>query len=107
MPALGDLPVRRGIGITSGLSIQQLSRKSGLLVMFTPMRELRDFIVRRLPKQNRHIEGGPDSALFAVAANEIGGYSRVSRNFPGARTASFQGNRSYIPSACDDTFPRR
>jgi hypothetical protein len=41
------------------VDVQQLSRKSGLLVTFTPMSELRDFIVRRLPKQNRQIEEGP------------------------------------------------
>jgi hypothetical protein len=41
------------------VDVQQLSRKSGLLVIFTPMSELRDFIVRRLPKQNRQIEEEP------------------------------------------------
>lgn len=87
--------------------IQLLSRKSGLLVIFTPISELRDFIVRRLPKQNRQIEGGPSSVRFAVAANALAGHPRVSRNFPGARPASFQGNRSQIPLACDDRFPRR
>ena len=90
MPTSGDLSEeQRVIGGTSGLSIQQLSRKSGLLVIFTPMSELRDFIVRRLPKQNRQIEEGPGSVRFAVAANELAGYPRDSRNFPGARPASF------------------
>jgi hypothetical protein len=110
-PFAGDKPTsgdpseeQRAIGGTSGLSIQQLSRKSGLLVIFTPMSELRDFIVRRLPKQNRQIEEGPGSVRFAVAANELAGYPRVSRNFPGARPASFQGNRSYIPLVCEATF---
>jgi hypothetical protein len=106
--ASGDLSEeQRAIWGASGLSIQQLSHKSGLLVIFTPMSELRDFIVRRLPKQNRQIEEGHGSVLFAVAANGLAGYPRVSRNFPGARPASFLGNRSYIPLACDDTFPWR
>jgi len=38
------------------VDVQQLSRKSGLLVTFTPMSELRDCMVPRLPKQNRKIE---------------------------------------------------
>jgi len=58
--ASGDLSEeQRAIGGTSGLSIQQRSCKSGLMVIFTPMSELRDFIVRRLPKQNRQIEVEP------------------------------------------------
>ena len=70
----GDLSEEQhAIGGTSGLSIQQLSRKSGLLVIFTPMSELRDFIVRRLPRQNRQIEEGPGSVLFAGSANELAG----------------------------------
>jgi hypothetical protein len=69
--------------------------------------KLRDFVVRRLPKQNRQIEEGPGSVRFAVAANALAGHPRVLRIFPGARPASFQGNRSYIPLACDDTFPGR
>jgi len=39
--------------------VQQLSCKSGLLVTFTPMIELRDCMVPRLPKQNRQIEEEP------------------------------------------------
>jgi hypothetical protein len=46
-------------GVLPDLTIQQRSRKSGLLVIFTPISKLRDFIVRRLPKQNRQIEEGP------------------------------------------------
>ncbi len=103
----GDLSEeQRGIGGISGLStIQQLSRKSGLLVIFTPISELRDFIVRRLPKQNRLIEEGPGSVRFVGSANELAGYLRAARSFPGVRPADFQGNPSYIPLACDDTFP--
>ncbi|MGB7549267.1 MAG: hypothetical protein WBM14_16135, partial [Terracidiphilus sp.] len=41
------------------VDVQQLSRKSGLLVTFTPMSELRDCMVPRLPKQNRQIEAEP------------------------------------------------
>jgi hypothetical protein len=39
--------------------IQLLSRKSGLLVIFTPMSELCDCMAPRLPKQNRQIEEEP------------------------------------------------
>jgi hypothetical protein len=38
------------------VDVQQLSRKSGLSVTLAPLRELRDCIVPRLPKQNRQIE---------------------------------------------------
>jgi hypothetical protein len=41
------------------VDVQQLSRKSGLLVTFTPMSELSDCMVPRLPKQNRQIEEEP------------------------------------------------
>jgi len=59
-PTSGDLSgEQRGFGGTSVLSIQQLSRKSGLLVTFTPRSELRDCIVPRLPRQNRQIEEEP------------------------------------------------
>jgi hypothetical protein len=59
-PTSGDLSEeQRGIGGTSGLSIQQLSRKSGLLVIFTPMSELPDCMVPRLPKQTGQIGEEP------------------------------------------------
>jgi hypothetical protein len=75
LPTSRDLSEQqRAIWGTSGLSIQQLSRKSGLLVIFTPMSELRDFIVQRLPRQNRQIEERPGSVRFAVAANELAGH---------------------------------
>jgi hypothetical protein len=79
-------------------------RLSVLLVIFTPISELRDFIVRRLSKQNRQIEEGPGGVRFAVAVNELAGYPRVSQNSPDAQPASFQGRRSYIPLACEATF---
>jgi hypothetical protein len=41
------------------VDVEQLSRKSGSLVTFTPMSELRDCMVPRLPKQNRQIEEEP------------------------------------------------
>jgi len=41
------------------VDVQWLSRKSGLLVTFTTMSELRDCMVPRLPKQNRQIEEEP------------------------------------------------
>ena len=63
------------------------------------MFDLREF---RSPKAP-----APSVFRFAVAANALAGHPRVSRNFPGARSASFQGTRSYIPLACDDTFPKR
>jgi len=72
-------------------------RAAHSLVIFTPMSELRDFIFRRSPKQNRQIEEGPGSVQFALPANELAGYPRVSRNFPGARPAGFRGNRSTFP----------
>jgi hypothetical protein len=50
-------------------------------VIFTPMSELRDFIVRRLPKQCRQIEEGPGSVRFAVAANELAGYPAFRGSF--------------------------
>jgi hypothetical protein len=41
------------------VDVQQLSRNLGLLVMFKPISKLPDFIVPRLPKQNRQIEEKP------------------------------------------------
>jgi hypothetical protein len=41
------------------VDVQQLSRKSASLVTFTPMSELRDCMVPRLPKQNKQIEEEP------------------------------------------------
>jgi len=86
---------------------QQLSLKSGLLATFTPMSELRDGMVPRLPKQNRQIEEEPRQLPIRSSGKRACGHPRVCRNFPGARSASFQDNRSYLPLARDDTFPGR
>jgi hypothetical protein len=46
--------------IVQGIAgVRQLSCKVGLLVIFTPMSELRDFIVPRLSKANRQMEEKP------------------------------------------------
>jgi hypothetical protein len=70
------------------------------------MSELRDCMVPRLPRQNRQIEEAPedsDSQSRQTRLRRI----RVLGGIFGGMIASFQGNRSYIPLACDDTFPGR
>lgn len=65
------------------VDVQQLSRKSGLLVIFTPIRELRDFIVRRLPKQNRQIEEGPRQLPIRSSGKRACGASPCLAEFSG------------------------
>ena len=78
---------QRGIGGTSGLStIQQLSRKSGLLVLFTPMSELRGFIVRRLRRQDRQIEEGPRQRPIRSSGKRACGVSPCFAEFSGRTT---------------------
>jgi len=89
------------------VDVQQLSRKSGLLVTFTPMSELRDCMVPRLPKQNRQIEEEPRKIPIRQSRQTRLRRIRVLGGIFGRMIASFQGNRSYIPLACDDTFPGR
>jgi hypothetical protein len=88
------------------VDVQQLSRKSGLLVTFTPMSELRDCMVPRLPKQNRQIEEEPRKIPIRSRGKRACRDCVLGGIF-GRMIASFQGNRSYIPLACDDTFPGR
>jgi len=89
------------------VDVQQLSRKSVLRVTFTPMSELRDCMVRRLPKQNRQIEEGASEDSDSQARQTRLRRTRVLGGIFGRRIASFQPNRSYIPLACHDTFPGR
>ena len=86
-------------GGTSGLSIQQLSRKSGLLVIFTPMSELRDFIVRRVcPSRTDKLKRAP-------AASDSQWRQTSLRGIPVFR-GIFRAHDLLVFRATGRTFPR-
>jgi hypothetical protein len=70
------------------------------------MRELRDSMVPRLPKQTRQLEAEPRKIPIRSRGKRTCGVSAFGGIF-GRMIASFQGNLSYIPLECDDTFPGR
>jgi hypothetical protein len=66
------------------VDVQQLSRKSGLLATFTPMSELRDCMVPRLPKQNRQIEEEPQKIPIRSRGKRACGASACLGEYSGA-----------------------
>jgi len=54
-----------------GVDVSKLSRKSGLLVTFTPMSELRDCMVRVCPNRTDKLKRSLGRFRFAVAATRL------------------------------------
>jgi hypothetical protein len=73
------------------VDVQQLSRKLGLLVIFAPISELRDFIVPRLPKQNRQVEEEPRQLPIRSSCKRVCGTSGDLAEFSRRTICCFSG----------------
>jgi hypothetical protein len=79
------------------VDVQQPSRKSGLLVTFTPMSERRDCMVQRLPKQNRQIEEEPRKIPLRSRGKRACGASACLAESSGAGSLVFRATGRTFP----------